>query len=235
MIDVLGQGILMGMAIAAPVGPIGVLCIRYTLTQGRLTGLIAGLGAATADGMYGCIAAFGLSTIATTLVKNQQISQFFEVLIHQKWMVQWIGAAFLCYLGIKTLRLAAKPSRSLIVTAPDPNGLEPGQSPPISGKAESLLQVYGLTLLLTLANPATILSFTAIFVGLGITHEADNHGTALTLVLGVFSGSVLWWLLLSTTVGLMRDRLTKLPIVWINRLSGAVILGFGILALVAHS
>lgn len=84
-------GFLIGLSIAAPVGPIGVLCIRRTLTDGRLTGFITGLGAATADAFYGACAAFGLAGI-TTFLTGQQF--WFGLL----------GGVFLCYLGVKTFR-----------------------------------------------------------------------------------------------------------------------------------
>jgi len=86
---VLLKGLLIGFSIAAPVGPIGVLCIRRTLAEGRLVGLVTGLGAATADAFYGFVAAFGLTFISTFLV-SQQV-----------WL-RAIGGVFLLYLGIRT-------------------------------------------------------------------------------------------------------------------------------------
>jgi threonine/homoserine/homoserine lactone efflux protein len=90
-IGALLQGLIIGFSIAAPVGPIGVLCIRRTLTDGRAAGLASGLGAATADAIYGCVAGFGLSFISTFLVAQQN------------WL-RMIGGGFLVYLGIKTFR-----------------------------------------------------------------------------------------------------------------------------------
>src|SRR5512143_2952382 len=82
--------LLIGFSIAAPVGPIGVLCIRRTLANGRAAGLATGLGAATADGMYGCVAGFGLTFIS-------------GILIDQQMWLRLFGGLFLCYLGIRTL------------------------------------------------------------------------------------------------------------------------------------
>ena len=84
------RGLAIGFSIAAPGGPIGVLCIRRTLAEGRVSGLVSGLGAATADTIYGCFAAFGLTSISYFLV-SQQVG------------MRLIGGVFLCYLGIKTL------------------------------------------------------------------------------------------------------------------------------------
>jgi threonine/homoserine/homoserine lactone efflux protein len=93
------KGLLLGFSIAAPVGPIGVLCIRRTIADGRTAGLLSGLGAATADALYGCVAGFGMALISNFLVSQQT------------W-IHLIGGAFLCYLGIKTLltKPAAEPA-----------------------------------------------------------------------------------------------------------------------------
>lgn len=194
------RGVILGFSIAAPVGPIGVLCIRRTLTAGRATGFVSGLGAATADAIYGAVAAFGLTAVMTVLVGGQQ------------WL-RLAGGLFLCYLGIRTWRT---------VPAPLP-GADGG-----IGLAGS----YASTFVLTLTNPMTILSFAAIFAGLGITAGAP-YATAAALVGGVFCGSALWWFVLSTAAGAMRSKLSTAGLRWVNRLSGAVITGFGALALLA--
>jgi threonine/homoserine/homoserine lactone efflux protein len=85
------KGLVIGFSVAAPVGPIGILCINRTLSKGRLHGFVSGLGAATADALYGCIAAFGLTFITTFLLT-------------QKIWLQLIGGLFLCYLGVQTFR-----------------------------------------------------------------------------------------------------------------------------------
>ena len=198
------RGLVIGFSIAAPVGPIGVLCIRRTLAEGRASGLVSGLGAATADAIYGCIAGFGLTFVSTFLVDQQT------------WL-RLIGGAFLCYLGIKTL--LAKPAEH---AAPD--------------KATSLAGAYVSTFLLTLTNPVTILSFAAIFAGLGLANTGlanpgGGYASAGVLVLGVFIGSALWWLLLSACTGLLRNKIPSHGLRWVNRISGLIIIGFGLFAL----
>jgi len=64
------KGVVIGFSMAVPVGPIGILCIRRTLTGGRLSGFVSGLGVATADAVYGCIAGFGLTFISDFLVSQ---------------------------------------------------------------------------------------------------------------------------------------------------------------------
>lgn len=198
-ISFLLRGLIIGFSIAAPVGPIGVLCIRRTLAEGRASGLVSGLGAATADAIYGCIAGFGLTVISSILV-SQQI-----------WL-RLIGGAFLCYLGFKTF--LARPAEQAA-----------------SAKGDGLIGAYVSTFFLTLTNPMTILSFAAIFAGLGVTSATGNYVSAGVLVLGVFIGSALWWLILSGGVSVFRTRFNPHGLRWLNRVSGAIITGFGLFAL----
>lgn len=193
------RGLIIGFSIAAPVGPIGVLCIRRTLADGRASGLVSGLGAATADAFYGCVAGFGLTFISGFLVG-------------QKMWLSLFGGLFLLYLGLKTL--FSKPAEK-----------------EASINQSGLLGSYFSTFLLTLTNPMTILSFAAIFAALGLANTNGSYASALVLVLGVFLGSAMWWLLLSGGVGLFRDKFNARGLLWVNRISGAMIAVFGIIAL----
>ena len=195
------RGLLLGFSIAAPVGPIGVLCIRRTLSAGRGMGLVSGLGAATADATYGAIAAFGLTVVSGFLLSQQL------------WL-RLLGGAFLCYLGVRTFLAAPAP-----------------EAAPVGGGG--LAGAYVSTFFLTITNPLTILSFAAIFAGLGLGGSGAEAGAALGLVLGVFLGSALWWLLLSGVVSLLRARFDLRAMRWVNRSSGLLILGFGVLSLVS--
>ncbi len=193
------SGMIIGFSIAAPVGPIGVLCIRRTLADGRLHGLASGLGAASADAIYGSIAGFGLTAISGFLVAQGD------------WL-RLIGGVFLVYLGARTF-----------LTRPAER--------PAGAAGRGLASAYASTFALTLTNPVTILSFAAIFAGLGLAEREADYGAAVALVAGVFSGSAAWWLLLSGGVSLFRRAFTPSRMRWINRLSGAVLTGFGVLAL----
>ncbi len=195
----LHRGLVIGFSIAAPVGPIGLLCLRRTVLQGRAAGFVCGLGAATADAMYGAVAGFGLTTVTALLTGEQ------------KWL-QLIGGIFLLYLGGKTFFSPAPPATTLAERA-------------------DLRAIYVSTLLLTLANPATILSFGAVFAGLGLGGRAADFRAATWLVTGVFAGSAAWWLLLSSGVAWFRHQLDPARLRWLNWLSGATIAAFGLVAL----
>lgn len=201
VIDLLLRGIAVGFSVAAPVGPIGVLCIRRTLTGGRAAGFVSGLGAATADAVYGSIAGFGLTLISTFLVDQQT------------W-IRLIGGLSLCYLGFRAL--LAEPRDNLEL---------PG--------SRGIVGAYGSAFALTLTNPMTILSFAAIFAGLGVTGSGRGYAAAAVLVSGVFIGSILWWFFLSGMAGLFRERFHVHVMRWINRVSGVILAGFGVAALVS--
>jgi threonine/homoserine/homoserine lactone efflux protein len=188
------RGLLIGVSIAAAVGPMCILCIQRTLARGQLYGLVSGLGIATADAVYGSIAAFGL-TVITTMFVSQQL-----------WL-RFIGGLFLLYLGIKTI--LSRPAERAA-----------------SAQASNFLGAYISTFLLTLTNPMTILSFAAIFAGLGVGGASKSYLTSIFVVCGVFAGSALWWCFLTSGISLLRKRFTPLWLLWINRASGAVIVVF---------
>ena len=189
------KGLIIGFSIAVPVGPIGVLCIQRSLQNGQLSGLSTGLGAATADAIYGFVAGFGL-----TLISN--------FLVQQKFWLQTIGAGFLIYLGIKTFREKAATKAKT------------------DQQNKSLLLDYITTIGLTLTNPTTILSFVAVFAGLGLANTGGNFVSASLLVLGVFIGSAIWWLILSSAVGFLGSKLNQNLLNYTNKLSGTIMLAF---------
>jgi threonine/homoserine/homoserine lactone efflux protein len=195
------RGLMIGFSIAAPVGPIGVLCIRRTLAEGRAYGFASGLGAATADAFYGFVAGFGLTFISSFLVS-------------QGLWLRLTGGLFLLYLGARTFI-------SMPPTTPTTND---------KGRL-GLASAYLSTLALTLTNPATILSFAVVFAGLGLASGSSDYLAAILLVIGVFIGSALWWLLLSGGISLVRDRFTLRALSWVNRISGILITAFGSIAL----
>jgi threonine/homoserine/homoserine lactone efflux protein len=193
------RGLVIGFSIAAPVGPIGVLCIRRTLAYGRAAGLVSGLGAASADSVYGAIAAFGLSFIAGFLIGYQDLLKI-------------IGGLYLLYLGYRTM-----------VSRP--------QAEEVELKNENLASAYLSTFILTLTNPVTIIAFAAVFTGLGLVAESHDTLSAILIVVGVFLGSALWWFILSAGVGLLGQKMRPGLLLWVNRISGVVIMLFGVAAL----
>ncbi|HSO18984.1 MAG TPA: LysE family transporter [Desulfosarcina sp.] len=195
------KGLIFGFSIAAPVGPIGILCIRRSLAGGWPAGLSTGMGAATADGLYGCVAAFGLAGLA-------------GLLVDQRDWIHLLGGLFLCYLGLRIF-FGTKDAQA-------------ATGPP----SQNSTRGYLAALLLTLTNPMTILSFTAVFAGMGLGGAHTGRLDAAWLVAGVVAGSMLWWMILSTASSLFRTRVDAGVMRWINRISGTVLAGFGVTSLI---
>jgi threonine/homoserine/homoserine lactone efflux protein len=194
------RGLLIGFSIAAPVGPIGVLCIRRTLADGLVVGLLTGLGSRKRRCCLRRIAGYGL-TVVTAFLVGQQI-----------W-IRLVGL-FLIYLGLR-----------IFMTTPSNQAAQ--------ANSGSLLRAYTSTFFLTITNPITILSFAAIFAGLGLGSVENDFISATITVLGVFLGSAAWWLFLSGGVSLFRERISFRVMGWVNRASGIIILGFGIGAILS--
>lgn len=191
----------MGFAIAAPVGPIGLLCIHRSLRNGFKMGLMTGLGAAFADGVYGCIAAFSLTAVSALLTS------------HQPW-IRAIGGFFLIYLGCKLFFTKTQHHKNS------------------NNHEKSVWHAFTTTFFLTLTNPMTILSFAAIFSGLGIGTAHSNAIHAAMMVFGVIAGSALWWTILSGAIaGILHQKMNENSMRLINKFSGVIILLFGLMAL----
>jgi threonine/homoserine/homoserine lactone efflux protein len=193
------KGIILGFSIAAPVGPIGVLCIRRTLNGGIRSGIISGLGTALADALYGLVAAFGLTAISSLLVEHSSLFRL-------------CGGLALLYMGSATFLS------------------HPADTPSTATKIAQASN-FGSAFFLTLTNPLTILSFTAIFAGIGIGDAQSSYPLAAVMVGGVFFGSLLWWILLSGAVGCFRSRFNQRWLVAVNRISGITICIFGLISL----
>lgn len=189
------KGFGLGLALAAPVGPIGLLCLRRSLHDGFRAGFVTGCGAATADGFYALTAILGLTAVSALLLAQQDL-------------LSLLGGLFLAWLGLRTF--LARPAERAAQRAD-------------SGR---LLGQFAGTFLLTLANPLTIVTFLALFGGLGLVGAQAGGTAGLVLVAGVFAGSLAWWGFLAGTAALLRERLGPTLLLWINRLSGLLLLAF---------
>ena len=195
------RGILLGLAVAAPVGPIGVLCIQRSLAGGFWSGFSGGIGTAVADAVYAALAATGFAMLARDLGAVGAVPV--------QRLLQWAGALFIAWLGWRTF--ASAPAMA-------------SADAPIQGRP---LRLFAITFALTLSNPATILSFAALFAGLGLAAE-PGFGAAVSAVAGVFIGSLLWWALLSGGIAALRHRVGIEMRRWINRSTGLVLILFAI-------
>jgi threonine/homoserine/homoserine lactone efflux protein len=193
------KGLIIGFAMAVPIGPLGVMCVRKTLAEGRSRGLIIGFGAATADALYGSIAAFGLTFVS-------------DAIASERFWLRLVGGGLLVFLGIRTYRTERN-------------------DPKIPFDKKGLMGSYVSTFLLALTNPLTVFAFIAVFAAFGLDHRLITvSASACALVLGVFTGSCLWFLTLSYVATFFREKLDSDGLRWVNRISGALIILSGLAA-----
>ena len=190
------KGIVVGLAMCVPVGPIGLLCIRRALINGRLAGLVSLLGASTADGLYCAFAGLGITYISTFLH-------------HEQIKIRLIGGLILIIIGLRIF--FAKPAETTPQTR---NG--------------GLPAAFTSTFLLMLANPMPIILFSAAFTALGVHGWRGDYRSTAVLVAGVFCGSALWAPILVSLVGFFRSPFQEKHINVINRTSGIIMVGLGV-------
>ena len=199
------EGVLIGLMVAVPVGPLGLLCINRALTMGALCGLVSGLGVASGDALAAGIVALGISLISGFLIDHQIL-------------LRLVGGVLLCCIGVKIYKTRPKQ-----------------EPPPSNVNVNGLFGAYVTTFLLTLSNPVTVLSFIGIYAGWGVASLSGHYVAAAVLTLGVFAGSTLWWIALFVALTMFRHKFTLEVVGRIHRISGAVIAGAGFIVLLSLS
>jgi threonine/homoserine/homoserine lactone efflux protein len=199
---ILPVGFIIGILVAAPVGPVNVLCIQRAIERGFWGGIAAGLGAMFGDGLIALCAALGVG----------QISGAVE---YHRMTIQVLGGLVLIAFAVQLYR-----TRPRIIV---PMG---------EGQAETLRDfVWDIpqTFLLTITNPGAVLGLFAIFGGVSSFVEVDGYIESLAIVAAVMSGSLAWWVGLSHLIGRFRHRITGERLGLINQIAGLLLLGFGVL------
>ena len=201
---VIPVGILIGIVVAAPVGPVNVLCIQRAISRGFWGGLAAGLGAMLGDGLIALSAALGVGAISGVVTTYRAI-------------IQVIGGLALIAFGAR------------LYTAPAPVDLEPGPNGAASGTLRDYAWDIPKTFFLTITNPGAVLGLFAIFGGVSTYVDVKSRTDALTMVAAVMTGSLGWWLWLSHVIGGMRHKLKPSWLAVINSRAGLLLIGFGML------
>ena len=187
----------LGLLLAVPLGPIGLLCLRRSLSLGMAAGMAVGMGAATADAIYAGVAAFAMGAAA-------------PLIADAAWL-GFAGGIVLIAIGLRDILHRDAP-----------------MSPPT---LRAHVGIYAGTVLLTLTNPATVLTFAAVIVGLGLVPDLASAIDGLVFVAGVFLGSTAWWLVLSAVGGKLGERLPPGAVRWTRRVAGLAFIGFGLYAI----
>ena len=203
MIIVLLKSVLAGFGIAAPIGSLGIICIRRTMAGGFLAGLISGLGVALADGVYAAIAALGLDAAAGYVGE------------YKRPLLLVSGLFVLCLGWIAYKDKDIKEQKYQLSTA-------------------SLIRGFAITFFLTISHPINIIAYTAMFTSLDLAAN-DRPDLAIAIICGVFSGSLLWWIILCGCVARIRPETASAKIKIMNRFSALLLLAFGLWALIEAS
>jgi threonine/homoserine/homoserine lactone efflux protein len=192
-------GIIIGILVAAPVGPVNVLCIQRAIERGFWGGIAAGLGAMLGDGLIALCAAMGVGAISGAVV------------------IQVLGGIVLFLFGMK---LYFASPRVVPVTPVTEEGAE---------TLRDFVWDIPQTFLLTITNPGAVLGLFAIFGGVSTFVEVKSYADALTIVAAVMGGSLAWWIGLSHLVARFRHRLSLSRLQLVNQIAGLLLVGFGVL------
>jgi len=196
------KGILIGLMVSVPLGPMGVVIVQRTLNKGRTSGFVSGLGAATADTLFALIAVMGFGFII----------QFIE---NQRIYIEIIGSLFVIFIGGK-------------IFYSDPIAqIRRGRR-----KKNTLFADYITVFLMTFSNPLAIFIFIALFAAINLVTDSHRYFSSFLVVLGVFGGAVLWWFTITSVVSHYRQRFRLKRIWWINKITGGIIILLGIIALI---
>lgn len=210
MTHLLIKGMIVGFLIAAPVGPVGILCVKRTIVHGFFSGLFSGIGAASADTVFAAIAGFGITAIAA-LIESQ------------KHLLEILGGIILIIVAIKSLMTKRQ------------NHETEADSATAERSKFAFVADYFSSFFLTITNPITIIAVGALLTSLGALEVSGNYLGTATLILGVFLGSALWFSGLVTVIGfLLHKRLTLNSMYYVHKIAGIIFLVFGISILI-HS
>lgn len=189
-INLLWKGIVTGMAVSIPLGPLGILCIQRTVNRNWKSGIFSGIGIATADSLYAVIAGFSLSIIIDFI---RQYELYFKL----------VGLFVLVLLGIYIFR--SNPTHQIQA---------------YKRRGSSHLQDFFTTFLVTLSNPLSVFVFIAIFTSNSIVLQFSKPLEALLTIGGIFTGCVIWWLFLTGLANRFRHKFTINSLYWLYRVIG---------------
>lgn len=201
MVNEFFKGIIVGLGASIPLGPLGVLCIQKTLSKGRNSGFITGMGGAVSDLFFSALALFGLSFLQQWLTEHED-----AVLTFGGFIITVIGLKIFLTNPVKQIRRRNSGSKRY-------------------------WEDFFSAVLMTVTNPGALFLLLGLFAFVGVNLSPDESATVIAPVLsGVFTGCALWWFGLSTLINVFRDRFMLKQLIMINRISGIVIMVLGIIS-----
>ena len=203
MIDTILTGILIGICVSAPVGPLGVLCIQRTLSRGKLHGFITGMGATTSDIIYVLLVSLGMSFILDFINTHQ-------------FLIQLIGSIIILLFGLHLFLKKPK------------NQLPDIKTPRSKG---DLISDYLSAFALCFSNPLIMFLFIGLFARFQII-ESGNITNNIVSFISILIGATIWWILLTLIVGYFKSKF-KLRELWIiNKITGSIIILLSIIGII---
>lgn len=202
ILDLLMKGLVTGVVVSAPLGPVGVLCIQRTLNKGRWYGFVTGLGAALSDICYALVTGYGMSFMDDFLTKNQVL-------------LQMVGSVMLFFFGVYTFR--SNPVQSIR---------------PVSSTPGSYLHNFVTAFFVTLSNPLIIFLFIGLFARLSFVMPGSSLGFQLVGYAAILLGALVWWLSITYFVDKVRVRFNLRGIWVLNRIIGAIVMVLSVASLV---
>jgi threonine/homoserine/homoserine lactone efflux protein len=202
ILDLFVKGIVVGVVVSAPLGPVGVLCIQRTLNKGRWYGFVTGLGAALSDIIYALITGYGMSFMDEFLTRNQLLLQI-------------VGSVMLFVFGVYTFR--SNPVQSIR---------------PVSTTPGSYLHNFVTAFFVTLSNPLIIFLFIGLFARVSFVMPGSPLGFQLVGYWAIIVGAVSWWLLLTYFVNKVRTQFNLRGIWVLNRIIGVLVMVMSLVGLV---
>jgi threonine/homoserine/homoserine lactone efflux protein len=200
-LSIILKGISMGLVVSVPLGPVGIMCIQRTINRGMKSGMVTGVGAASADTLYAIIAGLGIGYIVNFIKQ-------------EKYWIQLVGAALFMIIAFRIFY--ANPAVEIRNQR---------------NKRNKPLEDFLSSFIVTLSNPAVFFVFIAMFAGFNLVDEKTDYFSALLLIGGIFGGALGWWYLLSSTITRHRSKIRLKNIWWLNKIMGAIIFACGLLAL----
>lgn len=193
ILDILLKGIIVGIVVSAPLGPVGVLCIQRTLNKGRWFGFVTGLGAALSDICYALMTGYGMSFMDEFLIRHQVLLQI-------------IGSVMLLAFGVYTFR--SNPVKSLR---------------PRSHNRGTYLHNFVTAFFVTFSNPLIIFLFIGLFARMSFVMPGSHIGLQLIGYLAIIIGAVAWWFGITYFVNKVRTRFNVRGIWVLNRVIGVAV------------
>jgi len=200
-LQLLIKGIIVGLLVSIPVGPMGILCVQRTLNKGKSSGFSSGMGIATADAIFALIAGLGISFIIHFLSEQQLI-------------IKIIGGVVIAFIGLK-----------IFITNPVK------QFKKHRREGKTLFEDFVSILFMALSNPFIVFLYIAVFAGLNLQDVSMGYSSALLVVTGVFVGASVSWFAISTVVNHFRAKIRLRKLMLINRIAGITIILFGVFAI----